>query len=252
MLSAKLSKTGRQRIQSPPYGDLPKAASKCRHSTCCAPLPGGAGAHSVKKPVGTDPGAAPGTPAGHSPRGGPSVRRMTMACTTSMCMVAVSPLVQRRKTWSWDSDCRRKRRVAGLWQDAGGSTRGALAHQPYPAVHLLSFLALAHAPHIAGEDGEQGDEHGVRLSTAGALREEVRHDGGPLHDQPGHILWAASRAIRGPPPPASSSCLHEADSQQWPTSRPHHGSLCSHGQGHRDPVACGRCTDRNGCRNPPC
>lgn len=28
-----------------------------------------------------------------------------MAWTTRICMVAVSPLVQRRKTWSWDSDC---------------------------------------------------------------------------------------------------------------------------------------------------
>lgn len=37
---------------------------------------------------------------GGSPRGGPSVSRMTMAWTTRMCMVAVSPLLQRRKTWS--------------------------------------------------------------------------------------------------------------------------------------------------------
>lgn len=49
-------------------------------------------------------------PAGCSPRGGPSVRRMTMAWTTRMCMVAVSPLVQRRKTWSCDSDWRERRR----------------------------------------------------------------------------------------------------------------------------------------------
>lgn len=38
------------------------------------------------------------------PLGGPSVSRMTMAWTTRMCIVAVSPVVQRRNTWSWDSD----------------------------------------------------------------------------------------------------------------------------------------------------
>ena len=47
-------------------------------------------------------------PAACSPRGGPRVRRMTMAWTTRMCMVAVSPLLQRRKTWSCDSDCRKE------------------------------------------------------------------------------------------------------------------------------------------------
>ena len=31
-----------------------------------------------------------------------------MAWTTRMCMVAVSPLLQRRKTWSCDSDCRKE------------------------------------------------------------------------------------------------------------------------------------------------
>jgi len=43
------------------------------------------------------------------PLGGPRVSRITMAWTTRMCMVAVSPVVQRRNTWSWDSDWEKKR-----------------------------------------------------------------------------------------------------------------------------------------------
>lgn len=90
-----------------------------------------------------------------------------MAWTTRMCMVAVSPLVQRRKTWSWDSDWGGRRGWLGRAGVPGA--RPGSARQPYPAVHLVPLLALAHAPHIAREDGEQGDEHGVRLRAAGAL-----------------------------------------------------------------------------------
>lgn len=85
----------------------------------CACSPAGASASTG------DP-APPPPPAACSPRGGPRVRRMTMAWTTRMCMVAVSPLLQRRKTWSCDSDCsrsrgERQRRGTGL----GGAWRGA-------------------------------------------------------------------------------------------------------------------------------
>lgn len=159
-----------------------------------------------RAPIGSDPGTGPHVPTSHSPRGGPNVRRMTMAWTTRMCMVAVSPLVQRRKTWSWDSDCRRRGRVAGLRHgapDRGGARPGS-SRGPYPAVHLLPLLALAHALHVAGEDGEQGDEHRVRLRAAGALREQVGHDGGALHDQPGHVLGAAARPSEGLPRRPSS------------------------------------------------
>ena len=134
-------------------------------------------------------------PAGCSPRGGPSVRRMTMAWTTRMCMVAVSPLVQRRKTWSCDSDWRGRKGMSGPRRGPRGPAQGA--RPPYPAVDLLALLALAHALHVAGEDGEQGGQHGVRLGAAGALGEEVGHDGGALHDEPGHVLGEHSVRGRG-------------------------------------------------------
>lgn len=59
---------------------------------------------------------------------------------------------------------------------------------PHPAVDLFALFALAHAPHIAGKHRQQGAEYSVRSGAAGGLGEEVRHDGGPLHDQPGHVL----------------------------------------------------------------
>lgn len=37
-----------------------------------------------------------------------------MAWTTRMCIVAVSPLVQRRNTWSWDSDWKKAEKTPGL------------------------------------------------------------------------------------------------------------------------------------------
>lgn len=139
-----------------------------------------------------------------------------MACTTRMCMVAVSPLLHRRNTWSCDSDWRRGRGGEGpRWHcAAGGAGRGrgrAMGGAglwawpgrgrgpPYPAVDLLALLAGAHALHIAGEDGEQRQQHGVRLGAAGALGEEVGHDGGALHDEPGHVLGAGGgHGIRAP------------------------------------------------------
>lgn len=74
-------------------------------------------------------------------------------------MVAVSPLLQRRKTWSCDSDCR-ERRSEGRWAPGAGGLQGD-GCLPYPAVHLLALLALAHAPDVAGEDGEQRGQHSV-------------------------------------------------------------------------------------------
>lgn len=79
--------------------------------------------------------------------------------------------------------------------------RAGLGAPPYPAVHLLPLLALAHASDVAGEDGEQRGQHGGGLGAAGALGEEVRHDGGALHDEPGHVL-EVSRAVRAGQGPA--------------------------------------------------
>lgn len=69
-----------------------------------------------------------------------------------------------------------------------GGKEGVQGRRTYPAVHFLAFLALAHASDVVREDTEQSNQHCVRLGTVGELREEVGHDGGALHDEPGHIL----------------------------------------------------------------
>lgn len=132
-----------------------------------------------------------------------------MAWTTRMCIVAVSPVVQRRNTWSWDSD----------WKETKQSVKQRFYHQTplfhmsprmlsdryqtfsvqsilpakcaHPAVKILSLFGLPHPLDVWGEDVEESTEHGFRLRPARMSGEQVVHDGGAFDDKPRNVLRRA-------------------------------------------------------------